>query len=124
VQGTLRRNENNIVHNIDEYAQGTWDFASMWSIMAGVRRSDVKFDSHDHYIALPGNGDDSGDVTYGATSPVGGLVFKPTDWLRAYASFGQGFQTPLGSELAYRRMARPASTSTCARRAATTPSWV
>ena len=102
VQGTLRRNENNIVHNIDEYAQGTWDFASMWSIMVGVRRSDVKFDSHDHYIALPGNRDDSGEVTFGATSPVGGLVFKPTDWLRAYASFGQGFQTPLGSELAYR----------------------
>ena len=39
---------------------------------------------------------------YGATSPVAGLVFKPADWARLYASFGQGFQTPLGSELAYR----------------------
>jgi iron complex outermembrane receptor protein len=67
--------------------------------MAGVRRSDVKFDSEDHYLT---NGDDSGHVTYGATSPVAGLVFKPQDWLRVYASYGQGFQTPLGSELAYR----------------------
>jgi iron complex outermembrane recepter protein len=101
VQGALRRNENDIVHDLDEYAQGTWDFARYWSVMAGVRRSDVKFDSRDHFITAT-NGDDSGGVSYGATSPVAGLVFKPLDWLRAYASFGRGFQTPLGSELAYR----------------------
>jgi len=101
VQGALRRDENNVVHNLDEYAQGAWDFASLWSLMVGVRRSDVKFDSEDHYITAT-NGDDSGGVTYGATSPVAGLMFKPQDWLRVYASYGQGFQTPLGSELAYR----------------------
>lgn len=101
VQGTLRRNENNIARNLDEYAQGTWDFAELWSAMVGVRRSDVKFDSEDHYITAT-NRDDSGRVSYGATSPVAGLVFKPQDWLRVYASYGQGFQTPLGSELAYR----------------------
>jgi iron complex outermembrane receptor protein len=61
----------------------------------------VKFDSRDHYITAT-NGNDSGGVSYGATSPVAGVVFKPLDWLRAYASFGRGFQTPLGSELAYR----------------------
>jgi iron complex outermembrane receptor protein len=101
VQGLIRRNENNIVHNIDEYTQGTWDFASMWSLMVGVRRSDVKFTSNDHYITAT-NGNDSGGISYGATSPVAGLTFKPADWVRLYASFGQGFQTPLGSELAYR----------------------
>jgi len=101
VQGLIRRNENNIVHNIDEYAQGTWDFASSWSVMLGVRRSDVKFTSNDHYITAK-NGDDSGGISYGATSPVAGLIFKAADWVRLYASFGQGFQTPLGSELAYR----------------------
>ncbi|MDB6105853.1 MAG: Iron transporter [Gammaproteobacteria bacterium] len=101
VQGLLRRDENDIVHNLDEYAQGTWDFASLWSLMAGVRRSDVKFDSEDHYITAT-NGNDSGGVTYGATSPVAGLVFKAEEWLRVYASYGQGFQTPIGSELAYR----------------------
>jgi len=101
VQGLIRRNENNIVHNIDEYAQGTWDFTSMWSVMLGVRRSDVKFTSNDHYITAT-NGNDSGGISYGATSPVAGLIFKPADWVHLYASFGQGFQTPLGSELAYR----------------------
>ena len=101
VQGALRRDENDIVHNLDEYAQGTWDFAPLWSLMLGVRHSDVRFDSEDHYITAT-NGNDSGGVTYSATSPVAGLVFEPLEWLRAYASFGQGFQTPLGSELAYR----------------------
>ena len=33
---------------------------------------------------------------------MAGLVFKARPWLHLYASYGQGFQTPLGSELAYR----------------------
>jgi iron complex outermembrane receptor protein len=101
VQGVLRRDENDIVRDVDEYAQGTWQFAPRWSLMAGVRRSDVNFDSEDHYITAT-NGDDSGGVTFGATSPVAGLMFEAQPWLNLYASFGQGFQTPLGSELAYR----------------------
>lgn len=99
--GNLRRDENDIVRDVDEYVQGTWDFAAMWSLMAGVRHSDVNFDSIDHYIT-PTNGNDSGEVSFSATSPVAALNFKPLSWLHVYASYGQGFQTPLGSELAYR----------------------
>ena len=99
--GNLRRDENNIVRDVDEYVQGTWDFAALWSVMAGVRHSDVNFDSIDHYITAT-NGNDSGAVSYAATSPVAALNFKPLSWLHLYASYGQGFQTPLGSELAYR----------------------
>jgi iron complex outermembrane recepter protein len=101
VQGTLRRDENDIVDDIDEYAQGTWDFAPQWSLMAGVRHSDVQFQADDHFITA-GNKDDSGSVAYGSTSPVAGLTFKALSWLHLYASYGQGFQTPLGSELAYK----------------------
>jgi iron complex outermembrane receptor protein len=101
VKGNLRRDENNIVYNFDEYVQGSWDFAANWSAMVGVRHSDIEFDSQDHYI-VTGNPDDSGQLSYGATSPVAGLMYKPTAWLHAYASYGQGFQSPLGSELAYR----------------------
>jgi iron complex outermembrane recepter protein len=98
VQGALRRDENDIADDIDEYAQGTWDFAPRWSLMAGVRHSDVQFQSDDHLDtnATPDS------VAYGATSPVAGLTFKALSWLHLYASYGQGFQTPLGSELAYR----------------------
>lgn len=101
VEGARRRDENDIARDLDEYLQGTWDFAPLWSAMVGVRHSDVKFDSEDHYLT-PTNGDDSGNVKYTATSPVAGVVFKPEDWLHVYASYGQGFQTPIGSELAYR----------------------
>ena len=101
VQGALRRDENDIVDDIDEYAQGTWDFAPQWSLMAGVRHSDVQFQADDHFITT-GNKDDSGSVAYGSTSPVAGLTFKALSWLHLYASYGQGFQTPLGSELAYK----------------------
>jgi iron complex outermembrane recepter protein len=101
VQGALRRNENDIVDDIDEYAQGTWDFAPAWSLMLGVRHSDVQFHADDHFITAT-NPNDSGSVAYGATSPVAGLTFKAQPWLHLYASYGQGFQTPLGSELAYK----------------------
>jgi iron complex outermembrane receptor protein len=97
----LRRDENNISYDTDQYTQGTWDFATVWSATLGVRHSEVHFDSEDHFIAAS-NGDDSGSVKYDATSPVAGLVFKARPWLHLYASYGQGFQTPLGSELAYR----------------------
>src|SRR4029453_16513774 len=101
VKGTLRRDENNISYDLDGYTQGTWDFADAWSATVGVRHSEVHFDSEDHFI-LGTNGDDSGSVKYDATTPVAGLVFKAQPWLHLYASYGQGFQTPLGSELAYR----------------------
>jgi iron complex outermembrane receptor protein len=102
VQGALRRDENNISSNVDEYTQGTWDFADAWSLTAGVRHSDVTFRSEDHFPVIGANRDDSGEIDYTATSPVAGLVYKARPWLHLYASYGQGFQTPLGSELAYR----------------------
>ncbi|MBC7983144.1 MAG: TonB-dependent receptor [Candidatus Obscuribacterales bacterium] len=101
VQGTLRRDEDNIVYDFDEYVQGTWDFAEQWSLMLGARHSDVQFESNDAYFAGT-NGDDSGEASYRATSPVAGLMYKTFSWLHLYVSYGQGFQTPIGSELAYR----------------------
>ncbi len=101
VIGALRRNENDVTYDLDEYTQGTWQFDSRWSLTLGVRHSDVHFDVQDHYI-VAGNGNDSGGVDYAATSPVAGLLFAATPWMHLYASYGQGFQTPVGSELAYR----------------------
>lgn len=101
VKGALRRDENNIVESLDEYAQTNWEFAPLWSLMAGIRHSEVQFDSEDHYI-VTGNGDDSGRISYSATLPALGVMFKPQPWLHLYASYGQGFQTPIVAELAYR----------------------
>lgn len=100
-EGTLRRDENDIARDIDEYTQATWRLAPLWTLTAGVRHSEVRFISEDNYIT-PTNGNDSGEITYTATSPVAGILFAARPWLHLYASYGKGFQTPLDSELAYR----------------------
>jgi iron complex outermembrane recepter protein len=101
VVGALRRNENDIARNLDEYTQASWRFLPRWTLTAGVRHSEVRFLSEDHFIT-PTNGNDSGAVTYAATSPVAGLLFAARSWVHLYASYGQGFQTPIAAELAYR----------------------
>lgn len=106
VRGNLRRDENNRVKNLDQYAQGWWHFADRWSLLAGVRHSEVKFRSTDRYI-VGVNGDDSGTASYSDTTLVAGLTFNVTDNLRVYASTGDGFETPTFSELAYRQDGNP-----------------
>jgi iron complex outermembrane receptor protein len=100
VMGLQRRDENNKVSSFDQYAQGVWE-GERFSFTAGLRHSRVKFDSRDHFI-VPGNGDDSGSVEYGATTPVLGIVYHATESLNLYASAGKGFETPTSSELSYR----------------------
>ncbi len=101
VIGTLRRNENDIAKDFDEYTQASWRFAPRWSLTAGLRHSEVRIISVDNLIT-PTSGNDSGQITYAATSPVAGLLYAARPWLHLYASYGKGFQTPLDSELAYR----------------------
>lgn len=101
VQGALRRDEDNRVSSLDPYAQATLKLSPRWTLHAGLRRSTVRFDSSDHYVAGP-NGDDSGSARYSATLPVAGLLYAPTDNLRLYATAGKGFETPTLNETAYR----------------------
>lgn len=101
VRGALRRDERNRVDNRDVYAQAWWQLADRWSLLAGARRSQVRFDSRDGYVTAT-NPDDSGRVDYARTTPVLGLSFAPTGHLRLYASAGRGFETPTFNELGYR----------------------
>lgn len=101
VQGALRRDEDDVEYNFDEYLQADWQFSERWSALVGVRHSQVNFDSRDHYI-VPGNGDDSGRNAYYATTPVAGLMYRAADWMHLYASYGEGFQTPTFAQLSYR----------------------
>jgi len=99
--GALRRNEDDTVTSGDVYAEARWDFASAFSLTLGVRSSQVRYDSVDHYIVGP-NPDDSGARTYYNTSPIAGIVWHAAENLNVYASYGQGFETPTFAELAYR----------------------
>ena len=101
IKGALRRDERNDVRTFDQFAQAWWQFAPRWSLLAGVRHSDVEFTARDYFITAT-NPDDSGEVRYGDTTPVAGLMFSANDTLRVYASMGRGFETPTFNELGYR----------------------
>ncbi len=101
VRGALRRNEIDTVSDFDQYVQANWRLADAWTLTAGLRHSEVRFDSADRYVTAK-NPDDSGRVTYAATSPVAGLLWRAADWANLYASWGKGFETPTFNELAYR----------------------
>ena len=101
VRGDLRRDEDDSVRNADVYAQVQWQFHPQWSATAGVRSSDVRFRSDDHYVTAA-NPDDSGRASFTRTTPVGGLVFHATENVNLYATYGEGFETPTFAELAYR----------------------
>ncbi|HDE1541080.1 TPA: TonB-dependent receptor [Klebsiella pneumoniae] len=100
-QGALRRNERNLMWNVDPYLQTQWQLTDKLSLDAGVRYSSVWFDSNDYYIT-PSNGDDSGDASYHKWLPAGSLKYALTDAWNVYLSAGRGFETPTINELSYR----------------------
>jgi len=99
--GALKRDEDDTVWSADLYAQAEWKLAPGWNLNAGVRHSNVDFDSKDHFIAA-GNPDDSGRVSYSNTSPAAGLVYEVSPAFNLYGNAGKSFETPTFAELAYR----------------------
>lgn len=100
-KGDLRRNERNLMWNVDPYLQTQWQLTQKLSLDAGVRYSSVWFDSNDRYIT-PGNADDSGDASYHQWLPAGSLKYAITDAWNVYLAAGRGFETPTINELYYR----------------------
>ncbi|MGV8931240.1 MAG: TonB-dependent receptor family protein [Luteimonas sp.] len=105
VYGALRRDEDNRVSGRDAYVQADWQPTDRWRVNVGARRSTVHFNSRDHYIRS-NNPDDSGQLDFSRTLPVAGVLFRVNDALSVYANAGGGFETPTGSELAYRNDGR------------------
>ncbi len=101
VEGALRRNEIDEVYDLDPYLQTQWGPIEHWTVLAGVRRSTVNVRSTALYTP-PGGTNGSGTVGYGATSPVGGVLYQVSRDLNLYGSYGEGFETPTLDELAYR----------------------
>src|SRR5690606_13801465 len=101
VRGALRRDQDDVVSSMDQYAQAWWRMTPHWWLQAGARHSRVRFRSRDRYITAA-NPDDSGRVAYSQLTPVAGLTFAPSDRLRVYLAAGRGFETPTFNELAYR----------------------
>ena len=100
VRGALRRKEDISARNADPYLHASWDFKPNWTLGAGVRHSDVRFDTRDHYVA-PGNGDDSGAMSFRATTPVLSISHRVGPNSVAYISAARSFETPTLNEVAY-----------------------
>lgn len=99
-KATTTRREDNQSENSDFFLQGTAFATDVVSIVVGLRYSTVRFASDDYYLADGSDG--SGNATYTSTNPVLGFTYHATDDLNLYANYGQGFETPTLSEVAYR----------------------
>ena len=101
ISGALKRDEDNTVTNTDVYGQLEWKLAPRWNVSAGLRHSNVRFNSRDYFITA-GNPNDSGSVSYSRATPVAGIVFNAAPAWNIYANIGHGFETPTLIELAFR----------------------
>ena len=97
MKGALRRDEQDVVSNLDPYLQAEWQ-SGAWMLSAGVRRSNVKVAVDDRYLS---NGNDSGNLEYSHTTPVLGVLYRVTPMVNVYASAARGFETPTLNELFY-----------------------
>jgi iron complex outermembrane receptor protein len=100
VPGSITRDEDNVAANRDAFAQANWFLGDRWTLVTGLRSSQVGLSSTDRYLS-DGNG--SGEVKYRAVSPVAGLTWHAAPTLNLYANAGRGFETPTLSEVAYTR---------------------
>lgn len=99
VKGALRRSETDKVTSSAPYLQTEWQGAQ-WGLSAGLRHSNIRFSVDDRYIA-PGNGNDSGGISYRRTTPVAAATYRLTPGINAYASAARGFEAPTLNELFY-----------------------
>lgn len=97
VRGALRRDEVDLVSNLDPYLQTEWQ-SGAWLLSAGLRHSRVNIEVDDHFLS---NGNDSGSLEYTHTTPVLGVMYQLAPQLHAYASAARGFETPTLNELFY-----------------------
>ncbi|OON40386.1 TonB-dependent receptor [Izhakiella australiensis] len=99
-RGNMRRNERNLVWNLDPYLQSSWQLTDRLTLDAGLRYSTVNFDSNDDYI-VAGNGDDSYSSSFHQWLPAGSLKYAVSDGWNLYASAGRGVETPTLNERSY-----------------------
>lgn len=105
-RGDLRRDETGRVESTDFWLISDWAFAERWNWVTGLRYSDIQFSVDDYFIVPPnggpGNPDDSGATAHQEVSWSAALNYQLSANLSAFASAGEGFETPTLTEMAYR----------------------
>ena len=95
-KGTLSLDQEEIVSSVGPYVRDELRLAPALDASVGVRADFVRFQLRDRYLA---DGDDSGERTLNALSPMLGLVARLTPLHSAYASLSSAFETPTTTEL-------------------------
>src|SRR5690606_31727866 len=91
-KGRLRRDERDEIRSLAPYLQLAWQTGRL-DIQAGMRHNEVAFEVDDRYVT-PGNGDDSGRMTYRKATPSLGAGYTFGPKLNVYAGWSRGFETP------------------------------
>lgn len=81
------------------FARVDVDVHPQWRLTVGGRYDHFEFDIDDRFLE---DGDDSGDRTLEAFSPMVGLNWSPREALNLYAHYATSFETPTASEFSNR----------------------
>lgn len=101
--GVLKRNEFNRAMSWGTYGQAEWTPIQAVTGFAGLRYTQVSFQSSDFFITSQ-NPNDSGAARFSAWTPVIGALVRVTPLTNIYMNAGRSFETPTLIEAAYRNV--------------------
>jgi iron complex outermembrane receptor protein len=96
VLGNLTFDQNETVEAAGIYIQGQYEIDDAWSLLAGLRYSELSYDVTDRFLS---DGDDSGRLDFNEVSPSFGINYQ-MDAGVLFASYSSSFETPTTTELA------------------------
>ena len=99
--GAPTRDEDNLAQSSNAFLVGTFLVSERYSVTAGARLGEVRFESRDFIPATAQNADGSGKVRYSQFSPAFGVTRHVGPNTNVFANYGRGFETPTLAEVAY-----------------------
>lgn len=94
-KGALQLDQRELVSSLGAYARDELALGAL-RLSAGIRGDAIRFTLQDHFL---GDGDDSGERTLHAVSPLVGAVVRLAPTHSAYATLSTAFETPTTTEL-------------------------
>ena len=98
--GPLMLDQNETVYGLGLFSQLEMSLDSRWALTHGYRYDRYRFSAMDQFL---GDGsDDSGTRYMDKLSPMVGLIYRPSDFVKVYGNYSTAFQTPTTNELSNR----------------------
>lgn len=98
-EGALRLAQLEEVRSVSPFVHLTARLGERWNLVGGARYDRFRFRATDRFLT---NGDQSGERTLDAVSPMVGVTFVPSRWLNLYSNVATAYQTPTTVELSNR----------------------